>query len=199
MVSVRKLQVLQQYSLLYCRDRNYYFDKARILRCKTYSTFSGGSGYNEGTHYNVKLLNDGTTTWDGATAKVVVGTGGTITDVSFISRGSGYTDAEELDFDTSVLGSGTGAGVTISSSGISTNIGDAIQITGIGTTGEGYYKIASIPSKNQVSIAITAGDIEIHSGQYLLNLGPSVHVTQLQGSVRYYNLYLILLWIYSRI
>ena len=149
----------------------------------TYSTFSGGSGYNEGVHYNVKLLNNGTTTWDGATAKVTVGTGGTITDVSFISRGSGYTDAEELDFDTSVLGSGTGAGVTISSSGISTNIGDAIQITGIGTTGEGYYKIASIPAKNQVSIAITAGDIEIHSGQYLLNLGPSVHVTSVAGPV----------------
>ena len=70
----------------------------------TYSTFSGGSGYNEGVHYNVKLLNNGTTTWDGATAKVTVGTGGTITDVSFISRGSGYTDAEVLDFDTSVLG-----------------------------------------------------------------------------------------------
>ena len=72
---------------------------------------------------------------------------------------------------------------TISSSGISTNIGDAIQITGIGTTGEGYYKIASIPSKNQVSIAITAGDTEIHSGQYLLNLGPSVHVTSVAGPV----------------
>ena len=149
----------------------------------TYSTFSGGSGYNEGVHYNVKLLNNGTTTWDGATAKVTVGTGGTITDVSFISRGSGYTDAEQLDFDTSVLGSGTGAGVTISSSGISTNIGDAIQITGIGTTGEGYYKIASIPAKNQVSIAITAGDTEIHSGQYLLNLGPSVHVNTVAGPV----------------
>ena len=133
--------------------------------------------------YNVKLLNNGTTTWDGATAKVTVGTGGTITDVDFISRGSGYTDAEELDFDTSVLGSGTGAGVTISSSGISTNIGDAIQITGIGTTGEGYYKIASIPAKNQVSIALTAGDVEIHSGQYLLNLGPSVHVNTVAGPV----------------
>ena len=37
--------------------------------------------------------------------------------------------------------------------------------------------------KNQVSIAITAGDIEIHSGQYLLNLGPSVHVTSVAGPV----------------
>ena len=149
----------------------------------TYSTFSGGSGYNEGTHYNVKLLNDGTTTWDGATAKVVVGTGGTITDVSFISKGSGYVDGEVLDFDPSVLGSGTGAGVTIAASGISTNIGDTLQITGIGTTGEGYYKIASIPEKNQVAVAITAGDIEIHSGQYAINLGPSVHVNTVAGPV----------------
>ena len=138
---------------------------------------------NEGTHYNVKLLNDGTTTWDGATAKVVVGTGGTITDVSFISKGSGYVDGEVLDFDPSVLGSGTGAGVTIAASGISTNIGDTLQITGIGTTGEGYYKIASIPAKNKVAVAITAGDIEIHSGQYALNLGPSVHVNTVAGPV----------------
>jgi len=149
----------------------------------TYSSFAGGSGYNAGTHYNVKLLNDGTLTWDGATAKVVVSSGGTITDVSIISRGSGYAGGEELDFDTSVLGSGVGAGLTIAASGISTNIGDVIQVTGIGTTGDGYYRIASIPAKNQVSVAITVGDPQIHSGQYIVNLGPSVPVSSITSPV----------------
>jgi hypothetical protein len=149
----------------------------------TYSSFSGGSGYNAGTHYNVKLFNNGTTTWDGATAKVKVSTGGTITDVSIISKGSGYTSGEELDFDTSVVGSGVGAGLTIAASGISTNIGDVVQVTGIGTTGDGYYRIASIPSKNQVSVAITVGDPQIHTGQYLVNLGPSVPVSSIAGPV----------------
>ena len=149
----------------------------------TYSSFSGGSGYIQGTHYNVKLFNNGTTTWDGATAKVVVSSGGTITDVDILSHGSGYVDAEELDFDTSVIGLGVGAGLTISASGISTNIGDVLQVTGIGTTGDGYYRIASIPSKTQVSVAITDGDPQIHTQQYVINCGPSVPVTSVTTPV----------------
>jgi len=150
----------------------------------TYSSFSGGSGYIPGTHYNVKLFNNGTTTWDGATAKVTVSSGGTITDVKIISRGSGYTNGEELDFDTTVVGSaGVGAGLTIASTGISTNIGDVIQVTGIGTTGDGYYRIQSIPSKNQVSVAITVGDPKIHSGHYIVNLGPSIPISSVLGPI----------------
>jgi|694.fasta_scaffold00167_99 hypothetical protein len=149
----------------------------------TYSSFSGGSGYNAGTHYNVKLFNNGTSTWDGATAKVIVSSGGTITDVKILSRGSGYTDGEELDFDTSVIGVGVGAGLTIASTGISTNLGDVVQVTGIGTTGDGYYRIASIPSKTQISVAITAADPQIHTGHYIINLGPSVPVTTVAGPV----------------
>jgi len=149
----------------------------------TYSSFSGGSGYIQGTHYNVKLFNNGTTAWDGATAKVVVSTGGTVTDVDILSSGSGYTDGEELDFDTSVIGLGVGAGLTISASGISTNIGDVLQVTGIGTTGDGYYRISSIPSKTQVAVAITDGDPQIHTEQYIVNCGPSVPVSSVSTPV----------------
>ena len=150
----------------------------------TYSSFSGGSGYIQGTHFNVKLLNNGSTAWDGATAKVVVSSGGTITDVDILSPGSGYTDAEEVsDFDTSVIGLGVGAGLTISASGISTNIGDVLQVTGIGTTGDGYYRIASIPSKTQVAVAITDGDPQIHTEQYVVNCGPSVPVSSVSTPV----------------
>ena len=55
----------------------------------TYSDFTGGTGYTNGTYENVKLFNEGTTTWDGATAKVVI-SGGSITNFDVIDGGSGY-------------------------------------------------------------------------------------------------------------
>ena len=146
----------------------------------TYSALSGGSGYNPAsgvsTYHNVKLLNDGTSTWDGATAKVVV-TNGAVSDVEITAGGSGYTNGEQLDFDTNIIGGGTGAGVTVSSSGISTVIGNTVQITGIGTTGGGYYRVTGVPAKNQISIGLTAGDPVIVSGQYAINVFPEVRIT----------------------
>ena len=42
----------------------------------TYSTLQQGSGFSDGTYYNVKLYNENTLlTWQGATAKVVVSGG----------------------------------------------------------------------------------------------------------------------------
>jgi microcystin-dependent protein len=144
----------------------------------TYSSFAGGNGYNDGTFYNVKLFNDGTSTWDGATAKVVISSG-TIQAVDITSGGSGYTNNEQLDFDTSTIGVGAGAGLTITTSGISTNIGDVVQITGIGTTSDGYYRISSVPAKNQIAIAHTGGDPLVVVGSYALPLGPSVKVSSI--------------------
>jgi len=154
------------------------FDKEHNLSgIVTYSTFAGGSGYSPGTYYNVKLFNDGTSTWDGATAKVVVSAGGTITGVDILAGGSGYTDGEELDFDTSTIGGGTGAGVTITSSGISTVIGNTVQITGVGTTSGGYHRIVGVPGKNQIAIAVTTGDSQVVSGQYMLNIASEIVVS----------------------
>ena len=99
------------------------------------------------------MFNNGTTTWDGATAKVTVA-GNAITAAEVTEGGSGYTNAEELDFDPSQIGGGTGAGVTITSSGISTNVGDVVQITGVGTVTDGLYRIASVPSGTQISICL---------------------------------------------
>jgi len=141
-----------------------------------YSELSGGSGYTDGTYYNVQLFNDGTTTWDGATARVVV-SGGSVTTVDIISGGSGYTNGEELDFNTAQIGAGVGAGITISTSGISTAVGNGVQIAGIGTTAGGYFRIASIPAKNQVAIAITDKDPKIVANQYLFNIGHETAVS----------------------
>jgi len=141
---------------------------------------NGGSGYTPAsgisTYYNVKLFNDGTSTWDGATAKVVVNNGA-VTSAEIITGGSGYTNGEELDFDTAVIGGGTGAGVTITSAGISTAVGNTIQITGVGTATGGFYRITGIPAKNQISIGLTAGDPAVISGQYLINVAPEVVIS----------------------
>ena len=142
----------------------------------TYSALAGGSGFTNGTYYNVKLFNNGTSTWDGATARVVV-SGGSISNVEITAGGSGYTNGEELDFDTSSIGAGVGAGLTISTSGISTVIGNTVQITGIGTTAGGHFRITSVPAKNQVAVAITNGDARIVSDQYLINIGPEILVS----------------------
>jgi len=142
----------------------------------TYSDFTGGTGYTNGTYENVKLFNEGTTTWDGATAKVVV-SGGSITNFDVIDGGSGY-GAEKLEFDPTFIGSPSiGAAATFTSVGLSQNIGDVIQVTGVGTITDGFYRIASVPSTKTISVATTTGDPSFLAGQFALNLGPAVAIS----------------------
>ena len=141
----------------------------------TYSDFTGGVGYNNGTYHNIKLFNSGTSTWDGATAKVVIA-GGSITNFDVIDGGSGYT-AEKLEFDPQFIGSPSiGAAATFTTAGISTNVGDVLQVTGIGTLSDGYFRIASVPGTKTVAIAKTGGDTSFFAGQYAINLGPAVAI-----------------------
>ena len=142
---------------------------------KTVATITGGSGLTNGVYHNVKLFNTGTTTWDGATAKVTVASNA-VTAVEIIEGGSGYTGAETLDIDNQFTG-GTGAKVTIVTAGISTNIGDTIQITGVGTQTDSLHRIRSLESTTKVSVAVTAGDASIIGGQFAINQGPSATIT----------------------
>ena len=139
-------------------------------------SITAGASYNNGTYYNVRLLNGSSTgSWSGATAKVVV-TGGAVVSTEIMSPGSGYS-AGALYFDQTRIGSGNGnARYTIAASGISTNIGDIVQITGAGTTSDGYYRITSIGSSTSVAIAKTAGDPTILSNQYAFIIGPSIKI-----------------------
>ena len=135
-----------------------------------------GASYSNGTYYNVKLLNDSQTgSWSGATAKVVV-SGGAVTSSDIMSPGSGYTSTE-LYFDQTRIGAGNGAArYNITTSGISTNIGDVVQITGDGTTSDGYYRIVSVASSTSVAVAKTSGDPTITTSQYAFVVGPSVQI-----------------------
>ena len=142
---------------------------------------TAGASYTDGTYYDVKLLNTSANpsvgTWKGATAKVVV-TGGEVISVDIISSGSGYTNGEALFFDSSRIGAGNGnARYTLSTAGISTSVGDVVQITGIGTTADSYHRISSINSATQISIAKTAGDPNPVVGQYAIVVGPSAGIT----------------------
>jgi hypothetical protein len=140
----------------------------------TCSISAGGSGLTNGTYNNVKLFNTGTTTWDGATATVVV-SGNQVTQVDVTAGGSGYAGGETLDLDNTFTG-GSGARVTTSTVGISTVLGNTVQITGLTTTTGGYYRISGVPAANQVAIAITASD-DIQAGEYLLNIGHEIIVS----------------------
>lgn len=137
---------------------------------------TAGAGYNTGTYHGVKLLNGSQTgSWQGATARVVV-SGGAVSSVDIISPGSGYS-AGGLYFDQATIGPGdTNARLTVSTSGITTNIGDVVQFAGIGTTASTYHRITSV-STNTISIAKTSGDATVLPGQYAYVVGPSIKIT----------------------
>jgi len=143
---------------------------------------NGGDEYRDGTWYNIKLLNGSTSgVWQGATAKVGIA-GSAISSAEIMSHGSGYT-ASALYFDPTVI-SGNGAGrFTIVSSGISSAIGNVIQLTGVGTTDDGYHRVTGITDDTIISIAKTAGDPTPVVNQYAYGTGPSVAVASTSYSL----------------
>jgi hypothetical protein len=124
----------------------------------------------DGTYYNVKLLNDGTSTWQGATAKVFV-SGGVIADVDIMNPGSGYASAQNLDIES--IGGEVGIGTTT----IAVNVGDVVQVTGVGTTATKHYRIDSIVSDTEIAIARTSTDPTILSNSYVYNVGVAVTIS----------------------
>ena len=153
-------------------------DKEHGLGGVVTGTVTGGSGHTAGTYYNVKLYNNSfLSSWDGATAKVVVGAGGNVTSADIISGGSGYNDGEQLYFDSTVIGGAPSAYYTIATSGISTAVGNTIQLTGITTVTDSVYRITSLPAKNQITIAKSSGDVTPVIGQYVVNSHPRIDVT----------------------
>jgi hypothetical protein len=141
------------------------------------SVTTAGSGFANGIYHNVKLLNDGTTTWDGATANISV-SGGAVGVATIVSPGSGYVAGEVLDID-----GFSGAEVTVSTGGISTATGQVVQFTGAGTTSDTYYRISSVPAANQIAIARTAGDSLITAEQYAFVVGPYASFTATSSGI----------------
>ena len=123
--------------------------------------------------------------WDGATAQVTV-SGGAVTSVDITEGGSGYTNGEELFFDTSSVATGgiagsPGAKINIVTAGISSATGNYVQVTGLSTGTDAYYRINSVPATNIVSVKKTASDT-ILIGQQVIDLGPWVSVSSASHS-----------------
>ena len=164
---------------------------------RTVTNLDGGSGHTEGTYYNVKLLNNGTTVWDGATAKVVVNSSGVVTDVEIIEGGSGYTAGEELDIDWRTseggIGGSSNAHVDTHSVGISLATNDYVQITGISTATDSYRRITTCNVPNQIVVSKSSTDPEIYPGQYSYVVGRvatktgTINHTEISTTVHHYS------------
>jgi hypothetical protein len=137
---------------------------------KIHENLVTASGYAETSRYNVKLL-DGSD-WNGATATVTVGVGSTtITGLEVFAPGSAYSGGETLTIDTF-----PGSSIGVPTTGITSCIGDVVNITGIGTTSDGLFRITSVPDKNSIAIAVTSGDPIVIAGQYAYRVTPSVSI-----------------------
>ena len=152
------------------------FDRAHNFGSLAEGTIAGGmSGYNNGVHYDVKILDTSSTptgaNWNGATANVTVSTG-SITGVEIVDAGANYSAGTYYFDKTSTLGLGNnGATYVVASGGIRGNIGDVVQVTGIGTETDSYSKITAVNSTTKISIKRTGTDPLPKSGQFLLHLG----------------------------
>jgi len=150
----------------------------------TYTALTGGSGHTDGIYHNVKLYNTSgapnDANWNGALSAVRV-VGGSVVSAQITDGGSAYnpdatpTGTLNLYFDINRIGGTPNANITISNIGISTANENTVQVTGIGTTSGGYYRIIdSVTSKNQISIARTVQDPLPIVGEYAIDLGPSI-------------------------
>jgi hypothetical protein len=143
---------------------------------RSFSALNAGSGHADGIYYNVKLLNDSSFAWDGATAECTV-SGGQVTAAKITEGGSGYSGGEKLYFDGTTIGGTNQANIDIVTSGISTATDNYVQVTGIGTAQDGYYRITSVPGTSQIGIIKTNSDPRINVGQYIINAGRVATVT----------------------
>jgi hypothetical protein len=135
----------------------------------------------QGTYYNVKLYNSDTfidSNWDGATAQVVVGASGSITSFQIQSQGSGYdVNSNQLYFDNTNIGGGQDSFITITTAGISTSVGDVLQVTGLSTVTDAFYRITNVVNEIKVAVAKTSGDPDIFGEQFAIHVGPSIEVS----------------------
>ena len=142
-----------------------------------FGSLTPGSGFVDGTYYNIKLLNSDAS-WSGAAAKVVIsGAGNSVTSLEVTAPGSGYQAGATLNLD-----GFSGASIGITSEVLASPVNCALQITGIGTASDGLYRVASVGAENQIAIAKTDGDPAIYAGQYLFNNGPTAEVSGIETS-----------------
>ena len=116
----------------------------------SFSTLNGGSGYVDGTYYNVKIQSQ-SGQWFGASAEVNV-ISGSVTSARITDPGCNNKPGDNL----LLIGipGGSGASIGITTSDIEMNEGTILQLTGGGVENPDIYSyITSVDSGTQVSIA----------------------------------------------
>jgi len=132
----------------------------------SYTTLVGGGGYTDGTFYDVKLLSEFGTVWAGASAVVTV-TAGTVTAVTIMDPGSGYSAGQTLFIDGTTIGGGTNATISITQADLEDNKHSILQISGGGLYNpDSYLVMTSVDDQSSVGVARTSGSPAIISGMY---------------------------------
>ena len=169
-----------------------------------FGTITGGSGHTagDGVHHNIKIFNSAaapaSAVWYGATAKVTLASG-SVTEVEITEPGSGYKTGgvvaqnDRYYFDSSLpsqggLGGAPSSYITVTDDDISlaqvvTNksSGDYIQVTGITTASDAYYRINDVSGNKQLRINKPTTD-RIVDGQQVVHVGPVVEVSSSSGT-----------------
>ena len=161
------------------------FDRAHNFGSLAEGTIGGSmSGYGNASYYDVKILSGSSTptgsNWNGATANVTTSSG-VINAVEIVDGGANYVAGTYYFDNTSITGNGGTYNVT--ADGIRGNIGDVVQVTGIGTETDSYSIIDSISNTTKISIVKTTGDPLPVAGQFLLHLGSPVTINTTDSTV----------------
>jgi len=114
----------------------------------------GGSGYSANTR-NVRLVSSGIGTGSGLTINILTVSSGAINTYEIVDNGSGYVVGETL---ATVGAVGTGATFTVAA--IRNDVGKAVQVVGVVTTGfggestpyNGIFRISSIQGAKQFTV-----------------------------------------------
>lgn len=153
-------------------------------------TLAGGGGHTDGTYYNVKLFDDASApasaVWKGATAKVVV-SGGAVTEYEITEPGSAYKSTlSPLYFDSSLvaqggIGGAPSSNIAITDANISLANSGYVQVTGISTGTDQYFRVNDATDINKININKTASET-ILNGQTVVSVGPIVEVSTSSGT-----------------
>ena len=153
-------------------------------------TLAGGGGHTDGTYYNVKLFDDASApasaVWKGATAKVVV-SGGAVTEYEITEPGSAYKSTlSPLYFDSSLvtqggIGGAPSSNIAITDANISLANSGYVQVTGISTGTDHYFRVNDATDINKININKTASET-ILDGQTVVSVGPTVEVSTSSGT-----------------
>lgn len=155
------------------------------------SGFKYGTG-SSGTLYNARLVGfAGSTTGEGATAKVAIDANGSITDVQIISGGSAYGIGNTL----AVVGIATTTGHimgVVNVTNVYSNVGDVIRISGVSSDSyqeyNTLYRINSVVSPKEIIVDSTTSisgfsttpvPSSLLAESYFYNTGKSIPISSL--------------------